>query len=561
MNRKPLDNASGAFDVPSVVTGAIVVAILTLGVLAAIFGVIPWAQDNAARKDLDALVLAQKTVKTMGGQNDAPNGLQELSGYQDYKVLLKRGLLSETDSLATETAESGACYVATSTSATGKIYWADSQSDSIAEFREGDSSDCGSLLSSDMVSTWDTSIPGCQTITLPVEGTLSGTIDWGDGTFSPLSARPSHTFSSVASAQKITISGSFEKWTGYSAKRGSVLPWSMNCIVSVDKWGSGTATTSLEGGFYGTTLLLDVAPPPSSVTNMFMAFSMAQNFNGNIGDWDTRNVTDMKYMFSNATKFNGDIREWDTGRVTNMNGMFNNAFAFNQPIGAWNTSSVTDTGYMFWNAGSFNQAIGAWDTGSVTNMPYMFSGAAAFNQPIGDWNTSNVTDMSQVFWNATAFNKPIGGWNTGKVVHMTDMFQGAKSFNQPIGSWDTRSVRSLSRMFMNATSFNQAIGSWDTGAVTDMSEMFSGAVVFNQPIGSWNTSHVDTMVGTFMGATKFNQPLGSWNVDNLAANDFMFYAASAFNQDLKNWKKNGLVSWANAKFPAKMPAAYWPSRT
>lgn len=52
-------NESGAFDLPSIITGVVVVGILTAGVLASIFGIIPFAQDKGAQQDLGSIVTAQ----------------------------------------------------------------------------------------------------------------------------------------------------------------------------------------------------------------------------------------------------------------------------------------------------------------------------------------------------------------------------------------------------------------------------------------------------------------------------------------------------------------------
>ena len=44
-------------------------------------------------------------------------------------------------------------------------------------------------------------------------------------------------------------------------------------------------------------------------------FCEADNFNQDIGNWNTSNVTDMSWMFHNAIKFNQEIRGWDTSKV------------------------------------------------------------------------------------------------------------------------------------------------------------------------------------------------------------------------------------------------------
>jgi type II secretory pathway pseudopilin PulG len=56
-------NEAGAFDLPSILVGVVVVGVLTAGVLASIFGVIPFAQDKGAQQDLGAITTAQGVHK------------------------------------------------------------------------------------------------------------------------------------------------------------------------------------------------------------------------------------------------------------------------------------------------------------------------------------------------------------------------------------------------------------------------------------------------------------------------------------------------------------------
>lgn len=61
-------NEAGAFDLPSILVGVVVVGILTAGVLASIFGVIPFSQDKAAQQDLGAVTTAQGVYKAQGNK-------------------------------------------------------------------------------------------------------------------------------------------------------------------------------------------------------------------------------------------------------------------------------------------------------------------------------------------------------------------------------------------------------------------------------------------------------------------------------------------------------------
>ncbi|GAA4035583.1 hypothetical protein GCM10023063_20170 [Arthrobacter methylotrophus] len=69
-------NEAGAFDLPSILVGVVVVGILTAGVLASIFGVIPFAQDKGAQQDLGSITTAEGVYKAQ------TNGYTNLAGLQ-----------------------------------------------------------------------------------------------------------------------------------------------------------------------------------------------------------------------------------------------------------------------------------------------------------------------------------------------------------------------------------------------------------------------------------------------------------------------------------------------
>jgi surface protein len=59
--------------------------------------------------------------------------------------------------------------------------------------------------------------------------------------------------------------------------------------------------------------------------------------------------------------------------------MFNEAENFDKDIGDWNTENVTDMSFMFWGAWAFDQDISRWITSSVTNGIYMFNDHSPMN--------------------------------------------------------------------------------------------------------------------------------------------------------------------------------------
>ena len=55
----------------------------------------------------------------------------------------------------------------------------------------------------------------------------------------------------------------------------------------------------------------------------------------------------MEWMFRDCDDFDSNIGDWDTSKVQSMAGMFANAPIFNQDISGWDTSEVLDMDFMF----------------------------------------------------------------------------------------------------------------------------------------------------------------------------------------------------------------------
>lgn len=109
--RRALGSESGAFDLQSVVTGALVTGVLAGASFATVFGVIPWAQDNTASDSLQSLHAAQAAARN--GNN----------GYMATAGLIGADFLDKSSSSVTATNTAASCYVGLSKSGTGKIFY------------------------------------------------------------------------------------------------------------------------------------------------------------------------------------------------------------------------------------------------------------------------------------------------------------------------------------------------------------------------------------------------------------------------------------------------------
>jgi len=263
--------------------------------------------------------------------------------------------------------------------------------------------------------------PSNLTVTLPAD-TITGEVDWGDGTVQTFAGAtaPTHSYASEG-RKRVTVTGerfTFDVFDNPAPNLFAVRDWGM---AEMNKDSLREYSTS------DFEIFADDYPVIGSLRNCFRNTSET-TING-LDEWNTSDVTTMRGMFRDADPFNQDIGNWDTSNVTNMTSMFRNADSFNQDIGSWDTSSVTSMFRMFFRAFPFNQDIGSWDTSNVQDMRFMFLDATSFNQDISAWQIDSLTDATGMLddtamstanydellksWDTQAGNKAVTGVQLG----------------------------------------------------------------------------------------------------------------------------------------------------
>jgi hypothetical protein len=120
--RLAVRNESGAFDLPSILVGVLVVAVMALGVAAIVFGVIPWSQDKSAQQSLAAVSTAEGTYYGQSGSLGTASAIagSAYAGLADLKT--EKFLGQDVTGVDVQGGDKG--WVAVTKSESGTWYWA-----------------------------------------------------------------------------------------------------------------------------------------------------------------------------------------------------------------------------------------------------------------------------------------------------------------------------------------------------------------------------------------------------------------------------------------------------
>lgn len=422
-------NEKGAIDLASTMIGVVVIGVIGSVIAAIVFLIIPWAQDKAAKHQLESIVTAENTHMGMssGLGTALPSGTPT-NTYADSVELENAGLLQQNDSYCVIETPNGKAYNAFAKSGSGRIFTSTSTVPQPELYTGTLPAKCSSLADGTTPPAYVDPTPTLTKLTymcdvettgtFAMQDSLTGTADWNDGT-------GSKTYSNAATSDPKTLEAGKEyklTFDGTYKKFNNTTGGLYYCLRSLDHWGSDTdvvdGTSAFAFAQYLTTVPENIPPTITNASSMFMYSGL---FNSpNVSKWNTSNITNMNSMFG-LSGFNQPLNDWDVSSVTTMNAMFSMASQFDQPLEKWNTSNVTNMTNMF-SVSGFNQPLNDWDVSNVITMDKMFSGATKFNQPLNNWNVSNVTTMNAMFHTVKEFNQPLSSWKPTKVTDMSQMF-------------------------------------------------------------------------------------------------------------------------------------------
>jgi surface protein len=375
-----------------------------------------------------------------------------------------------------------------------------------------------------LVLVYDTSLePENNTVSVPLNGTVNCTIDWGDGSSESHTTTgfKTHTYANPG-VYVVQISGTM---TQLNYQSSASTEDNKAKLVRCLSFGS-VGLTSIASAFRNCVNLIQCPsslPTTSAVTSLGSCFNGCANFN------DAR------------------VTQWNTSSVTSMGGVFTGCAAFNQPVGVWDTSNVTQMFAAFAGATVFNQPLAGWDTSKAGSLNQFFQSALAFNQPIGTWNVSNVGTYSQAFLFNTSFDQDISGWDIRKATLLGLM--------NALTPWST-------------ANYDAALIAWaalpDTdltiGITSDTSRAITAFATLSAGTQTRVTSNAHGLIAgsrvNISGTTNYD---GDYNVLAAAANTFDIAVAFVANDatgTMRHRRSRGIsMSAGNTQYSSGAPAA------
>ena len=581
----------GAIDLASVMVGVIVIGVIGGIIATTIFAVIPWAQDNASKQQLDSIVQAENAYFGLSAASPSslPSGTPANS-FGKSAELKAANLLTDNKRYCVTTPDDKKSYTGYSQSGSGKVWTVtdkNSKATLFADSSDNIPADCKFITEGfdtkpapvvPYVDPTPTKIimtyqcDATTTVQTPVGssmGAASGTYTWNDGATST---------TSTSNVPKVLNGGTkytfiFEGTADYiSSSNGTSIIAGAKCIRSLDHWGTATNTRFADGAFKNATNLTNVpAHIPSTFLSTQSMFDGATAFNdSDVKNWDVSKVTNMSYMFSGATSFNQDLSGWNTGLATNMSYMFNGASAMNGGLDGWDTSKVTNMDHMFYGASSFNQPLNNWNTSNVTNMLFMFYGAP-YSQDLTSWDMNKVNRMAFMLNDPDSNLLPRTGHpNMFRLTYQCDVTTTVQS---PVGSsmgaasgtytWNdgTTSISNIPKVLNGGTKYTfifegtadyinssnatyfiagakciRSLDHWGTATNTRFPDSaFKNAINLTSVPASVPSTFLSTQ-SMFDGATSFNDPdIKTWDTSKVSNMSYMFSGATSFNQDLSGW--------------------------
>ncbi|KQO98625.1 sialidase family protein [Leifsonia sp. Leaf264] len=134
--RHAITASRAAIDLASIMVGVIVIAIVSGIIGVSVFAVIPWAHEQAAKSNLQSVVLAEQTARV-------PSAVCEKSGrYLSRSDLNECHFLDAPDNVTVGAPADGSCYLGIATTG-NKVFWVDNKTPTIHDAKtEPGTNDC-----------------------------------------------------------------------------------------------------------------------------------------------------------------------------------------------------------------------------------------------------------------------------------------------------------------------------------------------------------------------------------------------------------------------------------